>query len=188
MKTLFAFPLLVLLLSFSPTETLPEGWFKAGSAPDQYEMGLDAEVYMDGTGAAYIESKDKKTRGFGTLMQTCSAKEYHNTKIKMTGYIKAENVEGWAGMWLRVDAMDFEYPLGFDNMGDRPIKGTTDWVKCEIVLEVPENSSTLNFGALLSGTGKIWFDNITFEIVPTDTETTASEKQLERPTNTSFDE
>jgi hypothetical protein len=52
-------------------------------------------------------------------------------------------------------------------MQDRPIKGNSDWTKCEIILDVPAGSSTLNFGALISGTGKIWFDNISFVIVST---------------------
>jgi hypothetical protein len=55
--------------------------------------------------------------------------------------------------------------LSFDNMQDRPVTGTSDWTRCEIVLDVPEESGTLNFGALISGTGKIWFDNISFEIL-----------------------
>jgi hypothetical protein len=50
-------------------------------------------------------------------------------------------------------------------MSDRPIKGSTGWTKYEIVLDVPNNASLIAYGALLSGTGQIWFDNITFEIV-----------------------
>ncbi len=50
-------------------------------------------------------------------------------------------------------------------MQDRPIKGTTGWTKYEIVLDVPAKASILAFGALLSGTGEIWFDNVTFEVV-----------------------
>lgn len=134
----------------------------------------------------FIKSKNNRKKGFGNIMQTCSAKDYLGQKIKMTGYVKSENVEGWAGLWLRVDAMNRKRSLSFDNMSDRAIRGTTDWKKYEIILEVPDNSSTLNFGALLSGTGKIWFDNITFETVSSDTKATSV--NLKKPTNTNFDE
>ena len=99
----------------------------------------------------------------------------------------ASNVKGWAGLWLRVDGKGETKSLSFDNMQDRSIKGTTDWTKYVIILDVPDNSSTLNFGALLSGTGKIWFDNITFEEAPANTKSTSEKRKLDRPTNTNFD-
>ena len=83
----------------------------------------------------------------------------------MTSYIKSENVTEWAGMWLRVDSKLTNKSLSFDNMKDRPIKGDNNWAKCEIVLDVPDESGTLNYGVLISGTGKVWFDNLSFEIV-----------------------
>lgn len=175
------------LMAFTKADNIPDGWFKAGSDPDKYEMGLDDEVFNNGQNSAFIRSTANKIKGFGTLMQTCSANDYLGKKVKMTGYLKSENVEGWAGLWLRVDGTGRAESLSFDNMQDRPIKGTSDWTKCEIILNVPDNSSTLNFGALLSGTGKIWFDNITFEEASADTKTTSKAKRLDRPTNTSFD-
>jgi len=74
-------------------------------------------------------------------------------------------VSNWAGMWLRIDSKEQGKSLGFDNMQDRPIKGSNDWTKCEIILDVPKESATLNFGILLDGTGKVWFDDISFETV-----------------------
>jgi len=142
-----------------------EGWFLAGNKPSSYSIGLDKSVYKTGNSSAFLESKDKKIEGFGTLMQTCSAEEYLGKRIKMTAYVKSSSVLDWAGMWLRVDAKQESKSLSFDNMQDRPIKGNNDWTKCEIILDVPEESGTLNFGILLSGTGKVWFDNITFEVV-----------------------
>jgi len=44
----------------------------------------------------------------------------------LSGYIKSEDVNGWSGMWMRIDG-ESNQQLGFDNMRDRAIKGTTDW-------------------------------------------------------------
>lgn len=141
-----------------------DGWFKAGNKPNSYNIGLDKSIYKSGGSSAFLESTEKNIKGFGTLMQTCNAKDYLGKRIKMTAYIKAENVSDWAGMWLRVDSKG-KGALSFDNMQDRAIKGCKDWTKCEIVLDVPEESGTLNFGILISGTGKAWFDDISFEVV-----------------------
>ncbi len=60
----------------------------------------------------------------------------------MTGYLKSDSVNGWTGLWLRVDNADNQ-PLSFDNMYDRGITGTTAWTKYEIILDVPDNASNL---------------------------------------------
>ena len=68
-------------------------------------------------------------------------------------------------MWFRVDAKNSRNSLAFDNMQGRPIKGTTDWKQCQIVLDVPADAGKLAYGVLLDGEGKVWFGNVSFEIV-----------------------
>jgi hypothetical protein len=182
----------LLIFGFTLSDEIPKGWFKAGNMPGSYKIGLDNAVFSHGLKSVFIESSDKNIEGFTTIMQTCNAKDYLGTRIKMTGYIKSENVIDWAGMWLRVDSRTIDESLSFDNMQDRPIKGNSDWTKCEIVLDVPVESGTLNFGALISGTGKIWFDNISFEIVDHFTNEISKEISTksvpEKPANLDFEE
>ncbi len=178
----------VALLSFDT----PTGWFNAGSKPKSYEMGIDKGAGQDGKNAATIKSIDKKIDGFGTLMQQCKPDKYLGKRVRMTGFVKSENVTAWAGLWLRVDQSGSQQPLSFDNMGDRPIKGTTGWTKYEIVLDVPSNASLIAYGALLDGTGQIWFDSITFEVVGDNVPTTGSvngkkSATQDEPTNLDFE-
>ena len=156
------------LLSFD----LPVGWLKAGSKPQSYEMGIAKGVGQNSKNAATIKSTDTKIEGFGTLMQQSNPDKYLGKRVRMTGYVKSENVAAWAGLWLRVDQAGSQQPLSFDNMGSRPIKGTTGWKKYEIVLDIPTNASLIAYGTLLDGTGQVWFDNITFEIVDKSVQTT----------------
>ena len=170
LKTTLLLAVTFALFSFD----LPNGWLKAGSKPKSYEMGLDQIDGRQGKNAATIKSIDKNIDGFGTLMQQSKPDKFLGKRIKMTGYLKSENVSDWAGLWLRVDQAGSQQSLSFDNMQDRAIKGTKDWTKYEIILDVPTNASMLAFGALLSGTGQIWFDNITFEIVDNSIKPTGS--------------
>jgi hypothetical protein len=55
--------------------------------------------------------------------------------------------------------------LAFDNMQNRPIKGTTDWKRYDVVLDVPPEAKALAFGLLLAGNGQIWFDDLRLEVV-----------------------
>ena len=151
----------VTLFSFD----VPAGWFKSGDKANSYDMGISKGAGRDGKNAVTILSTDKTIEGFGTLMQNCLPGKYLEKRIRMTGYMKSQDVAQWASFWLRVDQLNSQELLAFDNMEDRPIKGTTDWKKYEIVLDVPQKASNIAYGGLLVGTGQIWFDNLTFEIV-----------------------
>ncbi len=169
---------------------LPADWFKAGSDPASYDMGIDKGAGQDGKNAATIKSKDKKINGFGTLMQICSADQYAGKRVRMSGAMKSKDVGEWAGLWFRVDQLNSSEPLAFDNMQDRAIKGNTEWKTYEIVLDVPARASQLAFGALLSGTGQVWFTNLRFEVVDASVPTTDLEKkdkQLKEPSNLNFE-
>lgn len=144
---------------------IPKGWLTGGSAPAKYEMGVDKGAGMDGTNAATIRSVVKKTRGFGTLMQQFLPTQYRGKRVRMSGYLKTSDVKGWAGLWLRIDQRGSLKPLAFDNMWKRATKGTSEWTRYDLVLDIPQNASNMAFGALLNGTGQIWFDKVNFEIV-----------------------
>ncbi|MFO0321674.1 MAG: hypothetical protein ACK504_04510 [Bacteroidota bacterium] len=170
----------------------PTAWFNAGNIPNSYEMGIEKGAGQNGKNAATIKSIDKKIDGFGTLMQQCVPDKYLGKRIKMTAFVKTENVKNWAGLWLRVDQAGSNQPLSFDNMSDRPIKGSTNWTEYEIILDVPNNASLIAYGALLVGTGQIWFDNITFKIVsdfaPSTSSLTAKKfPTVDEPTNLDFE-
>ena len=74
---------------------------------------------------------------------------------------------------------------------NRPIKGTTDWKKYEIVLDIPSDSKSINYGVLLSGDGKVWFDDFRLEEVDDNVPVTniMSEKTIpDKPVNMDFEE
>lgn len=187
--------LTVVMILFLKTESNAQsidGWFKTGSKKNSYEIGLNSTKTKTGKKCAYIKSIDSQISGFGTLMQTCNAKFYLGKRIKMTGYVKTEDVSNWCGMWLRIDGKDENdkrKTLSFDNMYDRKLVGTNDWQKCEIILNVPVESTTMNFGVLVNGTGVAYFDRISFEILGDITEAESAKKSLpDKPANVDFEE
>lgn len=183
---IFSFLLMLCLYTSLLSFDLPEGWFKAGSKPKYYDMGIDVGAGKDGKNAASIKSLKNRIDGFGTLMQNFKPDKYLGKKIKLTAWMRSKEVESWAGFWLRVDQAGASKSLSFDNMNDRPIKGTTDWQKCEIVLSVPASATNIAFGALLDGTGQIWFDEINFEVVDNSVPSTGK-RANDEPVNLNFD-
>ena len=169
---------------------IPNGWFSAGSNPSEYEMSIDNSIFQNGKSCAYIKSKSPKENEFGTLMQIISAENYLGKRLQLSGYIKSKDIKGWSGMWMRIDGENGQQ-LGFDNMQDRAIKGTTDWKKYEIVLDIPSNSKSINYGLLLGGEGKVWFDNLELKEVDKTIQVTNLIKENKlpiKPINLDFEE
>lgn len=152
---------------------VPKGWLLAGSQPTKYESGVDAQALSDGHVSAYLKAKESLTGGFGTLMQSFDAKNYAGKRVRFSGTVKSDGVGSWAGLWMRVDKKG-QVAVAFDNMEDRPIKGTSAWKKYDVVLDVPQDASGVSFGILLDGSGEVWLSNVTFEVVGTEVPTTGS--------------
>jgi len=170
---------------------IPNGWIKAGSHPAEYEMGTDSSTHHGGRASGYVKAITKDLHGFGTLMQTAGPGQYLGKRVRLSAFVKAEMVSQWAGVWMRVDGPpEGNQPkvLAFDNMQGRPIKGTIDWTRVEIVLDVPNDARDIAFGILLSGEGEVWLDDLAFEIVPTTVQVTGrSPIATTTPTNLDFE-
>ena len=143
------------------------GWYKAGSKPESYEIGVETEKYNNGD-VYFMNSIAVVTEGFGTIMKDIKPDSYKGKRVKLSSFIKTENIESYAGMWMRIDSYEAGKMLGFDNMNNRPIKGTTDWKKYEITLDVPDNSAGIFYGVLAAGSGHVWLTEPTLEIVGED--------------------
>lgn len=172
-------------------DSIPSGWIKAGSHPAEYEVGTDGSTRHGGRASGYVKAIAKDLHGFGTLMQTAGPGQYLGKRVRLSAFVKAEMVSDWAGLWLRVDGpVEGNQPklLAFDNMQGRPIKGTIDWTRVDIVLDVPSDAMDIAFGVLLSRDGQVWVDDLTFEVVPTSVPVTGRGGQMTKaPTNLDFE-
>jgi len=173
--------------SFTTQASAPRGWILAGSKPSNYETGIDPQATYRDAQSAYLKARtpSEGETGFGTLMQSFQAERYLGKQVRLSGFVKADGVQGWAGLWMRVDKNS--KVVAFDNMEDRPIKGTNDWQRYEVVLAVPKDATAISFGVLLAGAGTVWLNNTNFEVVQSDVPTTG--RMLpDTPANLNFQE
>jgi hypothetical protein len=144
----------------------------------KYEVFDDRECQLKQKPSASIRCIEEEARGYALLYQDIKAANYLGKRVKLSGLIKTKDVKDWAGLWMRVNGLDSV--LGFDNMEERPVKGTTDWQPYSIVLDVPEQSKKIRLGFLLAGSGQAWLNNLSFSTVGTDVSVTAKNVDLSR--------
>lgn len=159
------------------------GWFQAGNDVQGYAIGT---VETEQGKAAFLKAIDPEPKKFGTLMQTFSPEEYLGKRVRFTARVKADDVQEWAGIWMRADAE--KKAVAFDNMQDRPIQGTMPWTLQTIVLDIPKNADSLSIGILLHGKGEVMWDRIKLEIVGDDVPVTGPYAKKSKPANLNFED
>jgi hypothetical protein len=100
-----------------------------------------------------------------------------------------------AGLWLNVSGVidgkptDPDIPMVWDATANRIIvSGTADWRKVEIVLDIPQEASYLDFGVTTGHFGHLWIDDMQLEVVGTDVPTTHRDSSLIKTTNLDFEQ
>jgi len=142
---------------------------------------------FNGHPSAYLKAKNPVVQGFGTLMQNFRADHYLGKRVCFSAFVKTEGAQDWAGLWMCVDKGSKE--VAFDNMQNRPIKGTTKWQKYDVVLNVPQDATGIFFGVLLSGSGTVWLNDAKFEAVGPTVLTTKGDivQEPDEPMNLDFE-
>jgi hypothetical protein len=165
----------------------PQGWVLAGSKPMDYETGTDRTAIYNHHPSAFLRGKKPVGEGFGTLMQEVAAGKYAGKRVRLSAFSKADDIENWAGVWMRVDKESTV--LAFDNMQDRPLKGSIGWHNREVVLDVPQDATGIAFGVLLTGSGTVWLNSVKLEVVGPEVPVTSnSYPHRAEPANLSFDQ
>ncbi|MEO8147073.1 MAG: hypothetical protein ABI723_05510 [Bacteroidia bacterium] len=185
LKTILISIVIFSTLSFE----VPEGWTKGkGKGTEEYEAGIDKGAGQNGGNALTIKSINKKVKGMESLFQKALPGKFLGKRIKMSGFVKSENAN--AGGCLFIRTISNSKVISEDNMSHRLVKGTSSWKKYDLVLDVPVNTTVMSYGGILHNSGQIWFDDISFEIVPDSIKVTNGGDEnniLPEPTNTNFD-
>lgn len=144
---------------------LPQGWESFSHTPAAYRATVDTELAQQGHRSGRLDSASQtESRHWASLFQKVSAKEYRGRRVVLKGYLRAAGVAGWSGLFLRVDDAE-ERALAFDNSSENPLRGDTSWVPYTIELDVPHQAAELHFGLILSGSGRVWLDNVSLQAV-----------------------
>ena len=172
-----------MLLPASAGAVSPKCWQLAGDELSCYHMDHDFVVTRVGKPSGRLISVGD-CRSFGTMVQCIDPADYAGKRMRFSAYVKARGVKDWAGLWMRVDGEGgCGTALAFDNMNARPIKGSRDWARYEVVLDVAKDAKNICLGLLLQGTGEVWLSGVSFEAVSPAVPTTVADgriRQIER--------
>ena len=144
-----------------------------------FVRSLDESVKRLGEPTLLISSKAPNPLGEGNAFHNVDATPYLGKRVRISAMVKSSSLGNWGGIgmvaiaqngkWLRFDTMSNQLIGG---SSDRPIHGTSDWTKAEIVTDVPADTARLLVGLQLKGPGELWLDGAKIEVVGEDVPTT----------------
>jgi hypothetical protein len=140
------------------------GWISTTKA--NYEVELTEEKPKSGKRSALLRSGSGAAAGgseFGNLMQVFDATAFQGRRVRFRGAVRVEASEerAHAQLWMRVDRDKSK--IGFFGNTGRPPTVSNEWQYLEIIGDVDEDAVVINIGMILSGKGKAWLDDVSFE-------------------------
>jgi hypothetical protein len=164
---------IALLVPGSPgaaQEPVPADWLLSGEDADKYRMRIDSEVPRSGATCMRIVARgNRRDSEWAVAVQIIDASPYRGRRVRLSGYLRTDRV-GSVGLWMRIDGIigGEAAQIAVDNAEDRRLEGTHEWTRQEIVLDVTAESVTILFGAMISGDGAVWLDDLAVEEVGMD--------------------
>jgi len=126
---------------------------------------VDRTVAHSGEASATLRSivsQPQALWGHCSLMQRFRADTHRGQRLRMSAYVRTEDVTGQVNLWVRTVGPERQV-LSLEDVHDRPLRGTMDWHPVEIVIHVSEDSVLIEFGVDLAGKGQVWVDDFRFE-------------------------
>ena len=145
---------------------VPPGWFVPALPKDaDYLAELRRTGCRSGTGCVVVLVPANAPRPFGNVMQSFSAAAYRGKPVRLRAWLRLEaaDAEDRAQMWLSVDRTHRQSGF-FDNGDSQPVRSAA-WTAREIVTTIDHDAQFIDFGFMSIGRGRVWVDDVSFEII-----------------------
>jgi hypothetical protein len=118
-----------------------------------------------GIGCAVVLVPANAPRPFSQLMQSFSAAPYRGMTVRLRAWLRVEAAQPDDRAQMRLSVDRAGHQNGFlDNMDDRPVR-SAEWTLCEITGKVDADATFIEIGIMSIGRGRVWADDVSFEIV-----------------------
>ena len=180
----------MLLLTLSGRAEMPQGWELYTTSPKLYQGTRETGQAAGGKACGLLRGTEAPASKYALLLQKISAKNYRGHRVRLSAQVSTEGLTGWAGLFMRIDGANGE-SLAFDNMEDRPLKGSQSWKTVTVEMDVPPEAVEIHYGLVLCGGGEARVDDLTLEGVDVARPTAASASRVRslprQPVNPDFE-
>ena len=140
-------------LARDPKWHVPAGWNARQTIEGEYQVSMDPSIVHSGNFSLFFRSLVAQPTGTVTIGQSFRSAEWRGKRVRVSGYFRGSRVNGAARLYLS----------GVEQV---TIGTSPRWKKELLVADVPSGIDLLEIGMQLLGTGTIWADDLTIDVVP----------------------
>jgi hypothetical protein len=146
-------------------EAATKCWHLPADALGDYRWEIDKSVAYTGENSLAIRSLHENAEE-AYLWQRADIDGMQGKTIRLTVALRASDLEGQVVLYVD-EGIHFNYTT-FEQVVDPDTfsgSGASEWVTEELVVDLSEEASHIAFGVKLQGSGQIWVDDFTIEVV-----------------------
>ena len=143
----------------------PTGWRMSGGGREELRKRGDKSVLHEGRPTLRLAPIADSSMGYGTWMNALFAYPYRGKRIRISAYTRTAGANRRADFWARVQAK--ASPGDGNGLVGKfiALPASSDWQRYEIVFDVPREGAWIHYGVGLAGSGMLWLDRATIEVV-----------------------
>ncbi len=157
---------------------VPNSWiFPSRLAKAGYIAFVDDKIFYEGRKSVAIDNPHynadtalvESNENMAAMYQSVDAFPYRNKYVKFGAWVKCKSEERDAHgqLWIVARNEQRQTIISLFGKDDKIID--TNWHYKQIIILVPPDTDELRFGFLIEGKGRLWADDVAFEILsPTD--------------------
>jgi hypothetical protein len=169
-KYLIAFAALFCCLNgYAQSEKYGVNWnfgmeeFKADSTWTEpihkgYIFKVDTSVKYSGRQSILISSTESVGASKFCPIWFSRRAKYLGKEIEFKGWLKFENVTGFAS--IMIDEHDADGSYAHNSLNAQKMHGTQGWNLYSVKVQLDTNAQFISFGCMLGGSGKLWMDDM----------------------------
>ncbi len=132
-----------------------------------YRFVADPFTHYSGNYSALLENVTNSVSesGGAAFVQPFTTKKTGLKSWRLSVMVKTQSA---APCGVILNAFCRQFPILSTDMFERGIGGTADWRRIVAEFTLPTYTNALSFGGMITGSGKIWFDDFKLEEIPLD--------------------
>jgi hypothetical protein len=142
-----------------------EGW-AAHQHAGQSAYTFTVDRATKHSGEASLRIRNLRPEVYGSITQGLPAAPHVGKTLRFSVWLRSEDVVAniyGKGATPLLQAIVGGSPAVSASFEVAAIAGTTEWVRREVVIEVPDKAESIEIGVMLTGSGTVWLDDAMLE-------------------------
>ncbi len=148
---------------WKPCRTMKDQWYITGTKPEDYRVGILPPQDGQEAEIAFIEALHDKNRPEEVFFDRCLNPPFQaGKKIRFRAQVKAAKIRDYANLHIRAYGPQHKVIT----RATKNFRGDIDkWINYSVELEIPLDTSYINYGITMESTGKAWIKDVVIEMI-----------------------